>query len=803
MTSPCSFNKTRDSVVAMLDIRMNGTDYPDVPLDFCFKSRWLCLAPHPDDEVIGSGGTLMLAARAGADVHVVIVTDGSQGFAGSEGLNIRQQESCSAAQIMGLPSPEFFHIEDRKVRFTCALTTQIQGLLELHQPTHLILPALSEPHPDHQALALCAAHASLKANLKQDLTLLFSEIGAPTQPNTLVDISEVAEKKWQAMTCFASQEALHPYLKHAQALSTLRSLGKGPSCEAAEAFWQVNLKNLKVNGWSTVFPHWPLQRAAIGLVNTSNQLPLVNILIRSMGRDTLKDALASISVQTYPNLEVIVVNATENPHPDIDWPKQRFNLRLIESSKPLTRSEAANVALENVKGEMAIFLDDDDLIEPDHVEKLVESLQANLNAIAAYTGVRVIDNNGNTVRTYDVPWSPQRLAGINYLPIHAVLFRAWPIQKHRLFFDTLLPVLEDWDFWFHLSSYGSMVHVSGASGVYRQGMGQSMLGQQDHPHHWRLWHEKILKQRIEKATKDQLLDWLKWHALSLDQSDAEISKLQQRLASAIEDYAEKQEQHQLLLDQYSVREVTHREIANKLQEAQESHRQLLDQYARREEEHREIANKLQEAQERHRQLLDQYARREEEHREIARKVQETQQRHQHLVELYAEREERRRELASQLQEVQESHQQLLDLYAARENDRQRTIEQLNVALAENGQMLLEISERNQRQQQLTQQHQILMDNLTALQGQYENLVDLYEQRESDHKIQHQELEQISKSYNSLVDLYGERERHHGERLKEAELIVKALEDQLDSLRQNRWVKWGGVLGVVSQSKQQS
>ena len=44
-------------------------------------ARILCLAPHPDDEVLGCGGTLALAAARGARVHVAVVFDELQGLA--------------------------------------------------------------------------------------------------------------------------------------------------------------------------------------------------------------------------------------------------------------------------------------------------------------------------------------------------------------------------------------------------------------------------------------------------------------------------------------------------------------------------------------------------------------------------------------------------------------------------------------------------------------------------------------------------------------------------------------------------
>lgn len=601
----------------MLDIHLHGSDYPDEPLAIGPHTRWLCLAPHPDDEVIACAGTLMLAAQAGASVHTVVLTDGAQAQGDQASPHTRQEESCQAAQVMDLPPPQFLIYADRELRFGTGLTTQIQDLLERHQPTHLIVPALSEPHPDHQALALAATQASLQASLEQNLLILYAEIGSPTQPNTLVDISTVAERKWLAMACFASQEAVHPYLRHTQALGTLRALGKGPACSAAEAFWQVPLDQLRTNGWSATFPYWPLQRSALGLARAGSELPLVNILIRSMGRKSLDEALASVAAQTYPNLEVIVVNASAQPHPAISWPAQRLQLRLIDRQQALPRSQAANLALQHINAALALFLDDDDLIEPGHIAKLVDALQAQPQAIAAYTGVRVVNEKGETVRTYDVPWAAQRLAAINFLPIHGVLFRTWPCQQTQLQFDEQLPVLEDWDFWYRLSAHGPMVHVQGCTGIYRQSLGQSNLSLQDHPHHWRLWHHNILHQRVASASQDQLLDWLSWHALSLDREQA---------------------LHQQLLDHYARREQEHQRLAQDLQTARQNHQQLLDQYAKREQEHQHLAHELASVLSQNRDWLTQLEQGQQRHLFQTQALEQLTEQHNALVDLYGQRE---------------------------------------------------------------------------------------------------------------------------------------------------------------------
>lgn len=509
----------------MLDRHVHLPDFHRERLTLVAGEGLLCLAPHPDDEVLGGGGLLLLAQRQGLRVRSVIVTAGEQGLdeAGAAS-NPRLDESLAAAASLGLPAPECWRLPDRQLRHSTPLIERIAALLRQERPRWLLLPALTEPHPDHQVLALAglsAAQALARAGEGADLGLLFYEVGAPTQVNTLVDITEVAEAKWKALESFGSQEERHGYLGHARALASLRAFGAGPEVRAAEAFWQVDAPSLRQPGLLAALSHWPLQRNRMGLASEPSQQPLVSIMVRSMNRASLPQAVASIAQQAYPNIEVLVVNASGAAHPVPPHPEDRLQLRVVspQDGRALDRSAAANLGLHCARGEFLLFLDDDDLLAPGHVNGLVDALLADASAIAAYSGVRVEGPGGEWLRDYDTAWDPRRLRGINHLPIHSVLFRSAAVADGRASFDESLPVLEDWDFWCQLSHLGHFLHVPGITAVYRQGLGQSHLSDPEHANHWSRWHRLILERHVQRWGVQPQSDALAWHAVALDRSE--------------------------------------------------------------------------------------------------------------------------------------------------------------------------------------------------------------------------------------------------------------------------------------------
>jgi hypothetical protein len=194
--------------------------------------------------------------------------------------------------------------------------------------------------------------------------------------------------------------------------------------------------------------------------------PLVSVLVRSVDRPMLAEALASVAAQTHARIEVVVVAArpghgpvpsTVGPHP----------ARLLQAAETRMRSRAANEALDAAAGDWLLFLDDDDWLMPEHIARLVAAVQAHPLALAAYAGVALVDAEGRPLgQAFDLPFDAVRLLSGNLTPIHAVLF------SRRLLalgcrFDDALDRYEDWDFWLQVAQHTVPVHVPGVSAVYR------------------------------------------------------------------------------------------------------------------------------------------------------------------------------------------------------------------------------------------------------------------------------------------------------------------------------------------------
>lgn len=251
--------------------------------------------------------------------------------------------------------------------------------------------------------------------------------------------------------------------------------------------------------------------------------PLVSILIRSTDPQTLQKTLQSVAAQRYEAIEVWVVAATPL-HQSLPSYIGRFPLQLATTAVRLGRAQAANKALQLACGEMVLFLDDDDWIDPSHIDNLVEALLVNREYKAAYTQTKTVNDLGQDLNRPLIgrPYDQHQLLSGNFIAIHSVLFDV-TLRALGCRFDENLDLFEDWDFWLQVSRHSGFLYLPQATAIYRihdsSGVHQQVRfvdpGYQAIYRKWRdLWTEEQLS--VIMTRNWEFLDNLK--ALSQTQS---------------------------------------------------------------------------------------------------------------------------------------------------------------------------------------------------------------------------------------------------------------------------------------------
>jgi glycosyltransferase involved in cell wall biosynthesis len=209
--------------------------------------------------------------------------------------------------------------------------------------------------------------------------------------------------------------------------------------------------------------------------------PLVSILIPTFNRRRyLAQALASALRQTYPNIEVIVINDGGEGIGDIVQSFADDRIVFIDRKQNRGKAYSLNEALTLARGKYITYLDDDDMYYPCHVETLANALEHNPQYGAAYsdlykTHCRIESDGKRTVLSKIVEVSRDFdrffLLYFNHVLHVSLMHRRDLLEKTGLYNEDL-QILIDWDITRRLSFFTDFLHVPRITGEYYGPVGE-------------------------------------------------------------------------------------------------------------------------------------------------------------------------------------------------------------------------------------------------------------------------------------------------------------------------------------------
>lgn len=195
--------------------------------------------------------------------------------------------------------------------------------------------------------------------------------------------------------------------------------------------------------------------------------PLVTVLIPAFNAaTTIGRAIESALAQTYPNIEILVVDdGSRDITSEIVASYNYPNIRLLRLASNQGASSAVNEGLAAARAELVAFLDADDEWLPTKLAKQVEALSRNPAAVMATCGCRFVDTDGVVFREFGMPPRDTNKAEV-WRSLLAATFIAKPCVVARMdalrkvgLFDVSLPVAEDQNMWIRLSMLGEVEFV--------------------------------------------------------------------------------------------------------------------------------------------------------------------------------------------------------------------------------------------------------------------------------------------------------------------------------------------------------
>lgn len=215
----------------------------------------LVIAAHPDDEVMGLGGTIAKLSSQGTECHLLIVTDGSSSqYRDSDHLHeiieAKKLETKSCADLLGFKSIHNGELLDMKLDKTphIVINQVIEKVIDEVQPDTVFTHFWGDVNRDHQEVyksTLVVVRPVMGQVVKE---LYCYRVPSSTEwtpnkadtmfmPNVFVDITDFAEQKYKAFACYSTEQREYPHPRSVQYLREMdKAAGLRVGLLAAEEF---------------------------------------------------------------------------------------------------------------------------------------------------------------------------------------------------------------------------------------------------------------------------------------------------------------------------------------------------------------------------------------------------------------------------------------------------------------------------------------------------------------------------------------------------------------------------------------
>ena len=217
------------------------------------SDKVLVVVAHPDDEVLGCGGTIIKYIKQGKKVFLLTMTDGVSSRDKSNSHKSRERkEACKkASKIMGISKIFFNNLNDNELDLisNLKLTKIIENVIKKVKPRTILTHFNFDLNLDHRKVSN-AVITACRPRLNNEVSkILFFEVLSSTEwninskkkniflPNWYEDISTTFNKKMKALECYNKELRKFPHSrskKGVKLLSEFRGMASG--CKNAEAF---------------------------------------------------------------------------------------------------------------------------------------------------------------------------------------------------------------------------------------------------------------------------------------------------------------------------------------------------------------------------------------------------------------------------------------------------------------------------------------------------------------------------------------------------------------------------------------
>jgi len=203
----------------------------------------LVIAAHPDDEVLGMGGTIKKLSKSGHTINLCVVSDGSAGVKNKKAMIESRKKAClQSAKLLGINKVEFLKFPDMKLDDVPQLeiNLKLEKIIDTFNPSIVYTTPYSDFHKDHQKIHECTLVATrpVASKVKQVFSYeIPGTVKTAFMPNYFENIEKEISFKIKAFQFYTTELQKFPHPRSPESIENLaihRGIESG--IKRAEAF---------------------------------------------------------------------------------------------------------------------------------------------------------------------------------------------------------------------------------------------------------------------------------------------------------------------------------------------------------------------------------------------------------------------------------------------------------------------------------------------------------------------------------------------------------------------------------------
>ncbi len=228
-----------DECRKVLNTKRFSTKLQPLELSTPLAKKIIVIAPHPDDDILGAGGTLLKAKDQGSEIHILYVTNGLE----NKSDKIKN-ETMTVCEQTGF-KPYFLNFNPKDIDTNNKeMHDKILSIVSNVKPQVIFISFFLDNHYDHRMVNLLLYNSMINSQYNQKIEIWAYQIYSTILPNVVIDITEKVDEKRRLINIWKSVGKFNDLAHYILGINASNSifLGKKKSYLYGETFFAIPIK---------------------------------------------------------------------------------------------------------------------------------------------------------------------------------------------------------------------------------------------------------------------------------------------------------------------------------------------------------------------------------------------------------------------------------------------------------------------------------------------------------------------------------------------------------------------------------